>query len=104
MLGYEKVFETTNFDAFKFPRGRDIQFTFNDFEKYLTTNNVNLVPASTYVKVRSLSDERLVQYNKTDIQTIVVLSTLYKKYKTKNQIKNKKRASGVFLHWPFLKL
>ena len=82
-LYFQKVFETTNFDTFKFPRGRDIQFTFNDFEKYITTNNVNLVPASTYVKVRSLSDERLIQYNKTDVQTIAVLSTLYKKYKNK---------------------
>jgi hypothetical protein len=82
-LYFQKVFETTNFSTFKFPRGRDIQFTLVDFDKYLSTNNVNLVPASTYVKVRSLSDERLIQYNKTDIQTIAVLSTLYKKYKNK---------------------
>ncbi len=80
---FQKVFETTNFDAFKFPRGRDIQFTFNDFDKYLSTNNVNLVPASTYVKIRSLADERLVQYNKNDVQTLAVLSMLYKKYKNK---------------------
>ena len=80
---FQKVFETTNFDAFKFPRGRDIQFTFNDFDKYLSTNNVNLVPASTYVKIRSLSDERLVQYNKNDVQTLAVLSMLYKKYTNK---------------------
>ena len=82
-LYFQKVFETTNFDAFKFPRGRDIQFTFNDFDKYLSTNNVNLVPASTYVKIRSLSDERLVQYNKNDVQTLAVLSMLYKKYTNK---------------------
>lgn len=80
---FQKVFETTNFDAFKFPRGRDIQFTFNDFDKYLATNNVNLVPASTYVKIRSLSDERLVQYSKSDVQTLAVLSMLYKKYTNK---------------------
>ena len=80
---FQKVFETTNFDAFKFPRGRDIQFSFNDFDKYLATNNVNLVPASTYVKIRSLSDERLVQYNKNDAQTLAVLAMLYKKYTNK---------------------
>jgi hypothetical protein len=82
-LYFQKVFETTNFDTFKFPRGRDVQFTFVDFDKYLSTNNVNLVPASTYVKIRSLSDERLIQYNKNDAQTIAVLSALYKKYKNK---------------------
>jgi hypothetical protein len=80
---FQKVFETTNFDAFKFPRGRDIQFSFNDFDKYLATNNVSLVPASTYVKVRSLADERLIQYKKNDVQTLAVLSMLYKKYKNK---------------------
>lgn len=82
-LYFQKVFETTNFSTFKFPRGRDIQFTFDAFDKYLSTNNVNLVPASTYVKIRSLSDERLIQYKKNDVQTIAVLSTLYKKYKNK---------------------
>jgi len=82
-LYFQKVFETTNFNTFKFPRGRDIQFTLVDFDKYLSTNNVNLVPASTYVKIRSLSDERLIQYKKNDVQTIAVLSTLYKKYKNK---------------------
>lgn len=82
-LHFQKVFETTNFDTFKFPRGRDIQFTLVDFDKYLSTNNVNLVPASTYVKIRSLSDERLIQYKKNDIQTVAVLSTLYTKYKDK---------------------
>lgn len=82
-LYFQKVFETTNFSTFKFPRGRDIQFTLVDFDKYLSTNNVNLVPASTYVKIRSLSDERLIQYKKNDVQTIAVLSTLYKKYKNK---------------------
>ncbi len=82
-LYFQQVFETINPDGFKFPRGRDIQFTFNNFDKYLSTNNVNLVPASTYVKIRSLSDERLVQYNKTDTQTIAVLSVLYKKYANK---------------------
>jgi hypothetical protein len=82
-LYFQKVFETTNFTTFKFPRGRDIQFTLVDFDKYLSTNNVNLVPASTYVKIRSLSDERLIQYKKNDVQTIAVLSTLYKKYKNK---------------------
>lgn len=82
-LYFQKVFETTNFSTFKFPRGRDIQLTFVDFDKYLSTNNVNLVPASTYVKIRSLSDKRLIQYKKNDVQTIAVLSTLYKKYKNK---------------------
>lgn len=82
-LYFQKVFETTNFDTFKFPRGRDIQFAYKDFDKYLATNNVNLVPASTYVKIRSTSDERLIQYKKNDVQTIAVLATLYKKYNTK---------------------
>ena len=82
-LYFQKIFETTDFNTFKFPRGRDVQFTYADFDKYLSTNNVNLVPASDYVKIRSLSDERLIQYKKKDIQTIVVLSTLYKKYKNK---------------------
>jgi len=82
-LYFQKVFETTNFSTFKFPRGRDVQLTLVDFDKYLSTNNVNLVPASDYVKIRSLSDERLIQYKKKDIQTIAVLSTLYKKYKNK---------------------
>ena len=82
-LYFQKIFETTDFNTFKFPRGRDVQFTYADFDKYLSTNNVNLVPASDYVKIRSLSDERLIQYKKKDIQTIAVLSTLYKKYKNK---------------------
>jgi len=82
-LYFQKIFETTDFNTFKFPRGRDVQFTYVDFDKYLSTNNVNLVPASDYVKIRSLSDERLIQYKKKDIQTIAVLSTLYKKYKNK---------------------